>query len=65
VLFELAHSLEELKKICRCGKKAIFNGRKRNGEFIFEGSQVAIDGEASIEYESLCATCYTQFKAQS
>jgi thymidine kinase len=64
-LFELAHSLEELKTICRCGKKALFNGRKLNGQFIFEGSQVAIDGEASIEYESLCASCYAQYKAQS
>lgn len=64
-LFELAHTLEELKTICRCGKKAVFNGRKLNGEFIFEGSQVAIDGEANIEYESLCASCYTQYKHQS
>jgi len=27
-LFALAHSIEELKTICRCGKKAMFNGRK-------------------------------------
>lgn len=27
-LMELAHSLEELKTICRCGRKAIFNTRK-------------------------------------
>lgn len=57
-LFSLAHSIEELKTICRCGKKAIMNGRKINGKFIFEGSQVAIDGSADITYESLCATCY-------
>jgi len=61
-LMELAHSLEELKTICRCGKKAIFNGRKINGEFIFEGNQVAIDGQQSVEYESLCANCYLKFK---
>lgn len=64
-LFELAHTLEELKTICRCGKKALFNGRKVNGTFIFEGSQVAIDGKDSIEYESLCASCYAQYKSQS
>jgi thymidine kinase len=57
-LLELAHDLQELKTICRCGKKAVFNGRKLNGDFVSEGSQVAIDGEASIEYESLCAKCY-------
>ena len=64
-LFELAHTLEELKTICRCDKKAVFNGRKLNGMFIFEGSQVAIDGQDSVEYESLCASCYAQYKALS
>ena len=62
-LMELAHSLEELKTICRCGKKAIFNGRKINGKFVFEGDQVAIDGEQETEYESLCANCYMKFKS--
>lgn len=61
-LLELAHELQELKTICRCGKKAVFNGRKLNGKFIFEGSQVAIDGEQNIEYESLCARCYLKFR---
>lgn len=57
-LLLLAHSLEELKTICKCGKKAIFNGRKVNGKFIFEGKQVAIDKEDNIEYELLCAKCF-------
>jgi thymidine kinase len=61
-LLLLAHSVEELKTICRCGKKAIFNGRKINGEFVFEGQQVAIDGEDKIEYESLCAECYFKYR---
>lgn len=61
-LFELAHSLEELKTICRCGKKAIFNGRKVNDKFVFEGSQVAIDGEEKVTYESLCGKCYLENK---
>lgn len=30
-LLEIAHSLEELKTICRCGKKAMFNARLRMG----------------------------------
>lgn len=59
-MLEIAHELQELKTICRCGKKALFNGRKRNGKFIAEGSQVAIDGADKIEYESLCANCYKQ-----
>lgn len=56
-LLEIAHSLEELKTICRCGKKAIFNGRRIGGAFVFDGAQVAIDGVDS-EYESLCGNCY-------
>lgn len=56
-LLEIAHSLEELKTICRCGKKAMFNGRRFDGKFIFDGEQVAIDGEV-VSYESLCPSCY-------
>ena len=58
-LLEVAHSLEELKTICRCGRKAIFNARKIDGVFVFDGDQVAIDG-ASVSYESLCGNCYLQ-----
>lgn len=61
-LFELADSLEELTTICRCGKKARFNGRKINGMFVFSGQQVAIDGEDQVEYESLCGGCYLNAK---
>lgn len=56
-LFELAHSIEEMKTICRCGAKAMFNGRKINGEFVSEGEQVAIDGQQA-SYESLCGKCF-------
>jgi thymidine kinase len=61
-LFALAHSLEELKTICRCGKKALFVGRKVNEHYVFDGSQVAIDGENEVTYESLCGNCYLQEK---
>ena len=57
-LLEIAHSLEELKTICRCGRKAVFNARKVDGGFIFDGNQVAIDGAAEVTYESLCGACY-------
>ena len=57
-LLEMAHELQELKTICRCGKKAIFNGRKVNGKFVAEGAQVAIDGQHDVQYESLCGNCY-------
>lgn len=56
-LLEIAHSLEELKTICRCGSKAMFNARLKDGVFIFDGDQVAIDG-VEVTYESLCPSCY-------
>ncbi len=56
-LLEIAHSLEELKTICRCGRKAVFNTRKIAGRFVFDGAQVAIDG-GDVAYESLCGECY-------
>jgi thymidine kinase len=63
-LLEIAHSLEELKTICRCGRKAIFNARTVDGEFVFDGDQVAIDtttGEqGDVSYESLCGQCYLE-----
>jgi thymidine kinase len=60
-LLEIAHSLEELKTICRCGRKAMFNARLVNGDFTFDGAQVAIDGD-QVTYESLCASCYLSKK---
>lgn len=59
-LLELAHSLEELKTICRCGRKALFNARLVGGQFVFEGDQVAIDELSTqrVTYESMCAECY-------
>lgn len=58
-LLEIAHSLEELKTICRCGRKAVFNGRKVDDVFVFDGAQVAIDG-VDVTYESLCGECYLE-----
>ncbi|GAA4486314.1 thymidine kinase [Microbacterium panaciterrae] len=61
-LLAIAHTLEELKTICRCGRKAVFNGRRIGDRFVFDGDQVAIDG-ASVAYESLCGHCYLQESA--
>ena len=58
-LLEIAHSIEELKTICRCGRKAVFNARKVGDRFIFDGDQVAIDG-VDVTYESLCGACYLE-----
>ena len=61
-LLLLAHSIEEMKTICACGKKAIFNGRKIGGKFVFKGEQIAIDEQTDIKYESLCGDCYYKHK---
>ena len=53
-LLELAHTIEEMKTICTCGRKAICNCRKVNGQFVFEGEQVAIDLENDVQYVSMC-----------
>ncbi|NLB21701.1 MAG: thymidine kinase [Clostridium sp.] len=63
-LLLLAHSIEEMKTICTCGRKATFNGRKLYGEFVFEGEQVAIDNQAEVEYQSLCSDCYFRLKKE-
>ena len=63
-LLELAHTIEEMKTICACGRKATCNGRKVNGEFVFEGAQVAIDTVDAVEYQSLCPQCwYREYRA--
>ena len=58
-LMEVAHSLQEMKTICRCGKKAVFNARLSEQGIIREGEQVMIDGESAC-YEALCARCYLE-----
>ena len=57
-LLELAHTIEEMKTICSCGRKAICNARKVGGKFVFEGEQVAIDMENDVQYVSMCPQCY-------
>ena len=64
-LLLLAHSLEELKTICTCGRKAVANGRKVGGNFVFEGEQLAIDGHDDVSYQSLCAQCYFRYKEEA
>lgn len=57
-LLEIAHTIEEMKTICKCGKKAMFNLRKVNGKYTLDGGQVAIDGESNVSYDIFCPNCY-------
>lgn len=52
-LLVMADKLEEVKTICWCGKKAIFNARfDRNGKVLKEGAQVVLG--ANDQYIGLC-----------
>lgn len=59
-LLEIAHSIEELKTICKCGKKAMLNARYKNGKIVTEGESIVIDKSCDdIEYIALCPVCYS------
>ena len=52
-LLAIADALEEIKTICRCGKKASMTIRlDARGERLFEGEQVQVGGNET--YESVC-----------
>ena len=56
-LLTLADSIEELKTICACGKKATMNVRiDADGKKITTGEQIAIEGET--RYIQQCAECF-------
>lgn len=58
-LLELADEIEELITICNCGKRAKFNTRLVNGEYVSDGNVIEIDGnDDSIKYEPMCGKCY-------
>ena len=56
-LFELADKIEELTTICSCGKKARFNARIENDNYVLSGEEIAIDN-IDAKYESLCGKCF-------
>ena len=56
-LLEVAHSLEEMKTICRCGSKAIFTARMGPDGIDRDGEQIKIDA-GDVRYEALCGRCY-------
>lgn len=62
-LFEIVDNIEKLPTMCLCGSQAEFNCRMDNGKFVFEGDQVAIDGDKTTTYRSLCGACYKKEKA--
>lgn len=59
-LMEVADEIGELVTICSCGKKAKFNARIVNDEYIRDGESIVIDDDDSVKYESLCGKCFSQ-----
>jgi thymidine kinase len=56
-LLTLADTIEEIKTICRCGRKATMNVRiDEDGERITHGAQIAIEG--TVRYDQVCGRCF-------
>ncbi len=57
-LLAWADTIEEVKTICWCGKKAICNARVIDGRVVKEGEQIVLGGNES--YVSLCRKHWTK-----
>ena len=56
-LLELAESLQEIKTICTCGKKAAINARiNEKGTVVLDAPQVDIGG--NDKYKPMCKECF-------
>jgi len=57
-LMAWADTIEELKTVCWCGKKATMNARVVDGQVIKEGKQIQIGGNES--YVALCQSHFSE-----
>lgn len=55
-LVEIADSMQEVKSVCTCGRKASVNARLINGKITTSGAEILIGAEES--YESMCYLCF-------
>lgn len=62
-LLELAEKIEEIKTVCKCGKKATINARiDKNGNLITNAPQIDIGGNE--KYMSMCKECFILAKSK-
>jgi len=61
-LVEIADSLQEVKSVCNCGRKASVNARLVNGKITTSGAEVLIGAEES--YVSMCYLCFRKKLSQ-
>lgn len=57
-LLEISDSIQEIKTICRCGRKAEVNARFKDGRVVWEGEQIQIGGNES--YQPMCYSCWSK-----
>jgi len=62
-LLAWADTIEEVKTICWCGKKATCNARLLNGKVVKEGEQIQLGGNES--YISLCRKHWASGQARA
>lgn len=62
-LVELADSMQEIKSVCRCGRKSSVNARFVNGKCVDSGPTIMIGGDET--YESMCYWCWREELSKS
>ena len=62
-LVEIAESLQEVKCVCRCGKKATINAKFVNDILVTSGEEVDIGGDEN--YEAMCYDCYLKHRQKA
>lgn len=63
-LVEIAESMQEIKTVCECGRKATINARMdAHGRIVTSGEQIAIGGNEL--YKSMCYTCWKKAISQN
>lgn len=60
-LIEISDNIIEMERKCSCGRKKIYNMRLENNIPVFDGKQIAIDGQEAT-YEAKCRNCYKKLK---
>ncbi len=61
-LIEIADSLQEVKSVCTCGRKASVNARLINDKITTSGAEVLLGAEEC--YESMCYLCFRKKLSQ-
>lgn len=62
-LLEIADSIQEIKSVCKCGKRATINARFNNGKIVTKGEQILIGGNDT--YRGICKHCYIELLNES